>query len=549
MSRLRTVLLLLGVCAAFYLLPLAFHGLWVPDETRYAQASQEMLLSGNWAAPHFLGLRYFEKPPAGYWMMAVGQAVFGQNLFGARVASAFSLGLSVLLTYLIAQRLWRDPQRSLACSVLYMSFALIVGMSGYNNVDPPFALWVNLSFVALWFAIDAGSPRQRTLAWMGVGIACAMALLTKGFLALVLPVLVAVPYMAWQRRFTELLRQGLLAVLVAVLVCLPWSLLVHGREADFWNFFFWHEHIQRFAGADAQHAEPIWFYLPLLVLSSLPWAALLPLTLEYHWNQRREARTVFLALWLILPLAFLSIAKGKLPTYILPCMMPLALLMGPALNSALQGGRFKTLRVNSVLNLLLGVVGIAALLVAQHRRDLYQGEPWHVALIGIALAGWVGAHLLSSFKPRRYWMAPAFAMMLLMGLLPAALPQAVVNRKTPDTFIAAHTEELRQLHRLVSNDLGAAAALAWHTARPEIFLYNTEGEANYGLDYPDAQHRRIRFEDIAAWLAEARRSGSVGVLMRVRNDNDVELSRLPGDFVRRYQQGGLVVLVYEQSPP
>jgi hypothetical protein len=41
----------------------------------------------------------------------------------------------------------------------------------------------------------------------------------------------------------------------------------------------------------------------------------------------------------------------------------------------------------------------------------------------------------------------------------------------------------------------------------------------------------------------------VGVLMRVRNDNDVELSRLPGDFVRRYQQGGLVVLVYEQSPP
>ncbi len=40
----------------FYLLPLMTHGLWIPDETRYGQISQEMLLSGNWVAPHFMGI-------------------------------------------------------------------------------------------------------------------------------------------------------------------------------------------------------------------------------------------------------------------------------------------------------------------------------------------------------------------------------------------------------------------------------------------------------------------------------------------------------------
>ncbi len=317
--------------------------MWTPDETRYAQISQEMLQSGNWVAPHFMGIRYFEKPAGGYWLIALGQAVFGQNLFGVRIASALTSGLSVLLAYLIARRLWNDPRKSFACALLYLSFGLIAGQAGYSNLDPQFTLWVNLSLVALWFALDSSTPRSRLGAWAVLGFACAMGFMTKGFLAWALPVLIALPYMLWQRRLGELLRYGPLAICVAVLVCLPWVLAIHSQEPDFWRFFFWNEHIRRFSADNAQHVRPWWFFLPIIAVSCLPWAGLLPSTLRATWQQKRQPAIAFLALWLLLPLVFFSLSNGKLPTYIMPCLLPLALLMGHTLSDLLRLRQARTI--------------------------------------------------------------------------------------------------------------------------------------------------------------------------------------------------------------
>ena len=73
--------------------------------------------------------------------------------------------------------------------------------------------------------------------------------------------------------------------------------------------FFWHEHIQRFAGDDAQHSEPFWYYLPLMVAFTLPWMALLPSTVKQAWLEKRNSKVAFLLLWLLMTLAFFSLAK------------------------------------------------------------------------------------------------------------------------------------------------------------------------------------------------------------------------------------------------
>lgn len=549
MSKRWALPLLLVLFVLAYLLPLGTHGLWIPDETRYAQISQHMLLSGDWVSPHFMSVRYFEKPAAGYWMIAASQALFGQNLFGVRFASALSMGLSVLLCFLIARRLWNDPRKSFACALLYMSFSVIAGQAGYANLDPQFTFWVNLSLVALWFALDSVGRRQKVISWAVLGLACGMGFMTKGFLAWLLPVLVALPYMVWQKRWKELLVYGPVAIVVAIAVSLPWVLAIHWEEPDYWRFFFWHEHIQRFAGEDAQHEEPWWFYLPLLVGFSLPWAALLPSALKQAWQTRRHTSIGFLLLWMVMPLVFFSISKGKLPSYILPCLLPLALLLGHTLADRLKLEQGRVLGLNGLLNLVLGLVTLIALVYLQLKKPLYDHELHNLVLVFIGLIGWIMANLLQAFRPLQCWAAPAFGSLLLIGLIPAGLPNSVVANKTPDQFILHHMDELAQTGKLLSNDLGAASALAWRMKHPDVALYNSIGELKYGLAYPDSAQQLVTVGQVEQWMRDARRDGSVGVVMRVKGEDELqEIERLPKDG-KRYEQGNLVILIFPQEAP
>jgi len=551
MTRLNPLPVLLLAFVAFYLLPLGLHGLWIPDETRYAQISQEMLLSGNWVAPHFMGIRYFEKPAAGYWLIALGQAVFGQNLFGVRIASALTTGLSVLLAYLIARRLWNDPRKSFACALLYLSFGLVAGQAGYSNLDPQFTLWVNLSLVALWFALDSSTLRSRLGAWAVLGFACAMGFMTKGFLAWALPVLIAVPYMLWQRRLGELLRYGPLAIGVAVLVCLPWVLAIHNQEPDFWRFFFWNEHIRRFSADNAQHVRPWWFFLPIMAVACLPWAGLLPDTLYQAWKEKRQPAIAFLALWLLLPLGLFSLSNGKLPTYIMPCLLPLALLMGHTLSELVSQGKTRTLRLNGLLNFVIGMAAMVGLIYLQIARPLYSNshaEMFSLSLAFIVLLGWILANLLQSVRPLTLWAMPALGIGLLVVLLPSSMPAYIADNEMPDQFVLEHLDELQHTHALLSNELESASALAWRLPRPDVALYDTEGELRYGLQYAGAVTRKVELEQVQGWLKDARQHGSVGVLLRVNSTSEMrEAGQLPPGG-KRYYKGYLELILYPQAP-
>lgn len=551
-SRTRIVLLI-ALFALYYLIPVPFRDLWQPDETRYAEISREMLLSGNWVVPHFFDLRYFEKPIAGYWVNNLGQLLFGHNNFGVRAGAIICTTLSALLIYWLGKRMFASRKIALTASVIFLTSLLVYGIGTYAVLDPILLLWLVAAMCSFWFAAQAHSTSQRLTGYVLLGAACAMGFMTKGFLALAVPVLAIVPWVLWQRRFGELLRWGPLTVLVAAAISAPWALSIQHQEGDFWHYFFWVEHIQRFAESDAQHKAPFWYYIPFLIAGSLPWLALLPGALKSGWKGRAEQGGAFYLLgWIVMPFLFFSIAKGKLPTYILPCFAPLAILMARhAVELAKSGSA--VLRVNGWINLAFGsacVITVAFFLApwGLARHPVYAAnESLKVVLACLAFAVWglFGLLTLSQTVKRWYWAALCpLGLALLVGVV---IPSKVENSKQPQAFIHAMRPQLEDSRYIFTNNVGIAAGVAWEMKRSDINLYSQAGELRYGLDYPDVKDRYVGSEQFESWLAEHRKQGKVSLLLLVSNNSDLNDLNLPTPD-HRANSGRFVLFEYDAQP-
>jgi 4-amino-4-deoxy-L-arabinose transferase len=512
---------LIGVFILLYLLLLGVRPLVIPDETRYGEVPKEMLASGDWVVPHLNGIRYFEKPVLGYWLNAVAMRLLGANAFAIRLPSAVAVGLTALLLFVWARRFSDDATPLFATAVFLLSFE-VLAIGTFCVLDSLLSLFVTAAIVAFDFALRQASRRTGTILLLLAGAACGLAFLTKGFLALVIPVLVIVPFSLWQGQFKTLLRTAWVAGITAVLVVLPWAVMIHRREPDFWHYFFWVEHVNRFISPHGgQHPEPFWFYLPILFGGAMPWTPLVgPIVVGLrHANWKHPMLRLALC-WLVLPFLFFSACSGKLGTYILPCFPPLAFLIAIGVLRCLREGDAKGFVIGAWLVLcatgLLLVALIVGLIVVQQLSESVALWKWAIAAAGLFLWGALCWAAISRKEIKKRLLLYCAAPVLFTFSWPLITPAALKARKAPGAFLLSNANRISPNNILVAEN-GLTAAACWYYGRDNVCILGSSGEHAYGLSYADSRHRSFDIEQLKNMIAEQDRTECVVVITKARH--------------------------------
>jgi len=507
MTTQRTLpLLTLALFVLIYLVPLGARPLFVPDEARYGEIAREMIADHDWVVPHLNGLRYFEKPVLGYWLHAGSIMLFGENTFAIRLPSAAAVGLSALMIFLLVRRIFRtnEPEKGWQAAMAALAFLVcfeVFGVGTFSVLDSMLALFLTATMTAFFLATAArpGSRRERLMLLLA-GLSCGLAFLTKGFLALAVPVLAIVPYLIWQRRLADLPRLAWLPLATAIAVALPWSILIHLREPDFWHFFFWNEHVRRFLSPSAQHQESFWFYFLAAPAMFLPWTFLIPAAASgVKNNLKNHAASAdllrYCLCWAIFPFLFFSASSGKLLTYILPCFPPFAILMALGLAHTLNQGRARAFRHGAGLMGLVSGLLLATLIFLQffgYHHLLPYSRTWKWLMLANGLAVMLLCCLLAlrSREPAWKMVGLALAPALLFLSLPAIMPDPLLVAKAPAALLQRHNQDLGP-DTLLIVDEEIMPAVNWTFAQNNAYLLENPGEVGYGLGYADAKGRLL----------------------------------------------------------
>ncbi len=486
-------LLLFGV---LYILPLGSKPLFMPDETRYGEIAREIVATGDWVVPRLDGLRYFEKPIMGHWLNALSLKTFGETEFAVRFPTALLSGLTAFFVFCFARRTGGALTGGLA-AVIYLSFTQVYIMGTVALLDAilTFFLTGGLYFFFLYTEAHSKAAQRSYLFFFGGFCACAF--LTKGFLALAIPVIVAIPYMLLQKRFKDLFLQlPWIPIGSALLVIAPWALLVHRAEPDFWHYFFWVEHIQRFTGAAAgQHPQPFWFYLPVLLVGSFPWTFLLPaIFINGKRTGTEKAESWFLWLWLLFPILFFSLSSGKLATYILPCFAPLAILLGKRIVTDFTKIN-KLWSVAAFLLALLFLFGLAGLFLFPLLAEdtvlyaLDEQKKLYMLAVTLFLSTLLMACAWKNKEGKRIYFF-VFAPCLLFLMSNFLLPQELLRSKAPGDFLSIVHDRVDEKTILVSHD-DPLREVCWYFQRDDVYIFVAPGEVRYGTSYSDAKDRVV----------------------------------------------------------
>jgi len=302
-STLAVWLLLAAIFAAVQFASLFSPPLMDDVDAAHAQAAQHMAESGDLITSKINGIRYIEKPPLPYWIVAGSYKIFGENTFSTHLPNSLAMLGLTWLAWLWARRAWGDR------AGLYAGLGVLTSIGPFLFTrfiipEAELSFFLLLALYALITGLEDDRPNR--FYWVYAGVA--LATLTKGLIAPVFFIGASVPYLLltgqWRRwRFLK----PVTGILLYLLIAAPWHILcgiynpdqghpignhpTFGNVHGFFYFYFVNEHFLRFFGQRYPHdynKMPGYAYWLAHLAWLFPWSLFLPATLFAAWKTRRS---------------------------------------------------------------------------------------------------------------------------------------------------------------------------------------------------------------------------------------------------------------------
>ena len=271
-------------------------------DATHANAAQHMAMTGDWVTLRVDGIRYLEKPPLPYWLVAIDYHIFGYNVFATHLPMSLGVLACAILAWKWSRRAYGDRAAFYAALAILTSIGVFL-FTRFLIPESLLTFFLALALYAFLTGLEDRKPARFYLAYA----ALAVAVLAKGLIAPVFFIAAVVPYLIvtgeWRRWRQMRIVTGLLLFLA---IAAPWHILAGLRNPDhgnpvgniptagkvhgFFYFYFINEHVLRFLGQRYPHdynKQPWYvFWLGQLVWL-FPWSIFIPAALVRAWRNRR----------------------------------------------------------------------------------------------------------------------------------------------------------------------------------------------------------------------------------------------------------------------
>ncbi|GET28239.1 glycosyltransferase family 39 protein [Prolixibacter sp. SD074] len=342
-------------------------------EARYAEIARIMVDSNNWVTPQIdYGVPFWAKPPLSTWLSAISMKIFGINEFAVRLPS---LILSIVIVILVGQFAKQKKLPFFLPGFILLTIPEFLLHAGVVSTDVSLAFCVTIMMLSFWITMNQEKPSYwRYLFFVAMGFG----FLAKGPIVLILTM---PPIILWVLLFNEY-RSGIkkfpwiLGALIALAIAVPWYYLAELRTKGFLDYFIVGEHFKRFFDSSWKgdkygfpKTQPFGIIWVFLFIFSLPWIQLVFFKLwKFRANLSKDKWLVFLLFWLLWTPFFFTFSKSLIHTYILPVMVPVALLVVHFWDS----DSIKRQRMMVITSLIVPFLVIVTLLIGLVNNNLEQ---------------------------------------------------------------------------------------------------------------------------------------------------------------------------------